>query len=75
MTQLIIRHNSENEWRMVYSTNRSSKYKCLSVPIDLIGKDRIIGDVIDNRIKWREKLDSITQNAEYDIVLKNKVNI
>lgn len=75
MSQLIIRHNSKNEWRMLYSINRSSKYKCLSVPIDLIGKDRIIGKVIDNRIKWREKLDSITQNAEYDIMLKTKVNV
>jgi hypothetical protein len=70
MTQLIIEYSQYGEWSRKYRGLLPKKYKVISIPKNLLGEDKIIGVTVDNRDKWRKKLDLITQNASYDIILR-----
>ena len=68
MAQLIIEFCINGGWRQKYTNSRFKFFKCVITPRKLEGKDWITGSVTDNREAWRNKLDEITQSAEYDIV-------
>jgi hypothetical protein len=70
VTQLIIQYNQYGEWRAKYIGFRFKNYINLSLPKCFLGQDRYLGVIVDNRDKWRKKLDLITQNASYEIILK-----
>jgi hypothetical protein len=70
VSQLIIEYNYSGEWRAKYIGFKFKNYINLNLPICLFGQYKIIGVTVDNRDKWKKKLDLITQNASYDIILK-----
>jgi hypothetical protein len=70
MNQLVIEYNYLGQWSRKYGGMPYREYKTLTIPRALWNTYKVIGVTVDNREKWRQKKDSITQHATYDIIVK-----
>jgi len=74
MAQLIIEYGYDGAWREKYRSIEPKSFKNIRVPLKLCGKSLVLGVLTDNRELWREKLDAITQNADYEIIQRGQSN-
>lgn len=71
MSQFIIEYSHSGAWRPKYISPKYRAYAVISVPAHLRGEQRIIGAIVDNRRRWADKMDEISQKTEYDIIPRN----